>query len=102
MQLEYSDGSPINSDLTGAVIKFSMKTGGASGTALVTLGSGQILDAANKVIGYQWQDGDTDVVSDPTVPHLAEFKVLYSDETIQSFPNSPPPNSSIPYIKVHI
>lgn len=83
----YDDGSLISEDLTGATVRFHMKS--AAGVTLVANGTATIPDIANKLLQYQWQTGDTGSAS-PSVnaPHQAEFQITLSDGRIMTVPNS--------------
>lgn len=85
-----ADGSSI--DLFNVTeVRFLMKK---SGTLVVdddTNGAVSITDAANGIVKYEWQSGDTDNLS----AHEAEWEVEYSDGTKETFPNDD-------YIKIKI
>ncbi len=72
--LKYLDGTVV--DLTDAtVVKFHMTK--EDGTVIVEDGSGSIVSPAGGVVGYNWQEGDTDVSG----VCYAEFVVTLSNGT---------------------
>lgn len=74
------DGNPLALP-TGTTVRFHMGTlrAGAS-----FLGAGQVLDAANGRILYQWQEGDTNTPGG----FLAEFQLTLPDGRILTVPNN--------------
>lgn len=77
--LKDPDGTAV--DLTGATVKFSMRT--ASGTVLVNKQSVTLVTANAGIVEYAWQAGDTDTAG----THLGEFEVTHTDATVETFPN---------------
>lgn len=73
---------PAETNLTGATVRFQMKLRGGA----------QVLDAAAQVIAatvtptvqYNWAAADTATAGQ----FEAEFRVVYSDGAIETFPNS--------------
>ena len=45
---------------------------------------GTIVDAVNGKVSYQWQPGDSDIVS----TYNGEWEIAWSDGTYETFPNS--------------
>lgn len=93
---QYSDGTPIDEDLTGADVEFHMMT--FDGDIIVAAGQGYVLpipddwpvDQPFKRVGYQWADdgSDTALASQPEHPHQAEFQVtLTPSGRVLTFPN---------------
>jgi len=77
--LQDGDGTAIN--LTGASVRFHMRTLGGS---TVVDAAATIVTAASGLVRYDWVAADTDTVGS----YQAEFEVTYSDTTIETFPNS--------------
>jgi hypothetical protein len=65
-----------------SLIRFNMSTD--SGTNVINLGTGAIVNPAKGIVSYTWQAGDTS----NTGIHNAEFQVTYNNGQIESFPNS--------------
>jgi hypothetical protein len=73
---------PLDTNLTGATVRFQMRTRGGA----------QVLDAPAQVITatltptvqYAWQPSDTATAGQ----FEAEFRILYADASIETFPNS--------------
>jgi hypothetical protein len=100
-EAEYADGTPVNADFAGAEVFFSMMTD--AGVILIDKGVGDVFDLTTNLLGYEWQPGDTAVLSPPGKPHLAEVLVVYADGTQQTFPNAPIPGGSArPFIQIFI
>lgn len=68
--------------LAGATVVFSMRSM-ASGAIVVNNVAATIVDAANRIVKYQWVAGDTIVAGD----YRAEFEVTFSGGAVQTFPN---------------
>ena len=84
------DGDAAAVDLTGASVRFHMRTIG--GTTSKVDASGVIISPpASGVVQYNWVGADTDTVDS----YQAEFEVTYSDGTVETFPNDS-------YIRVEI
>ena len=78
--LKDGDGAAI--DLTGASIRFHMRTIG--GTSSKVDAAGYVISPpASGIAQYNWIAADTDTVAS----YQAEFEVTYSDGTIETFPN---------------
>lgn len=73
------NGNPIS--LVGATVKFHLKS--FEGTIKVNRNM-TITNAANGVVTYFWQSGDTSTAG----TYYAEFEVTYSDLSVETFPNS--------------
>lgn len=74
------DGNGAAINLVGATVGFSMWLRGEPATiseAVATIGP------ADGQVVYAWQPGDTAKAG----AYFAEFKVTYSDDTIETFPN---------------
>ena len=78
--LKDSAGAVI--DLSSASVVFHMKAIGASTLKIDT--SATITDPENGAIQYDWVSGDTDTPG----TYYAEFKVTYTDGSVESFPNT--------------
>ena len=77
--LKNYSGNPVN--LLGATVRFHMKT--LDGTIKVDR-TMTITSAANGVVTYSWQSGDTSTAG----TYFAEFEVTYSDLSVETFPNT--------------
>lgn len=77
--LQNYSGNPIN--LLGATVRFHMKS--FEGTIKVDR-TMTITSAANGVVTYFWQSGDTDTAG----TYYAEFEVTYADLSVETFPNN--------------
>lgn len=79
--LSQTTGAAIS--LVGASVDFKMYqvNDDSTVTALVDA-EGNIEDAANGIVNYEWQTGDTSVVGS----HRAEFVVTFSGGEVESFP----------------
>ncbi len=75
--LKDADG-PVN--LTGLTVRFLMRD---TDGVLKASGVCTLVDAANGVVSYAWQSGDTDTTGDFT----AEFEVTVSVGRTRTFPN---------------
>lgn len=67
-------------DLTGATIKFHMRT--EAGVVAVDADA-TVEDANTGIARYDWVEGDTAYAG----PHMGEFQVTHSNSTIETFPN---------------
>lgn len=74
--------SPATVDLTGATATFSMYD--LNGNTVIDAQPAIVQDVANRILRYAFSASDTDVVGD----FRGEFRVTYSDSTIETFPNS--------------
>jgi 5-hydroxyisourate hydrolase-like protein (transthyretin family) len=77
--LQNASGTAI--DLTGASVRFHMRT--VNGSASVVSAAATIVTAASGIVRYSWAAGDTATVG----TYQAEFQVTYADATIETFPN---------------
>lgn len=91
-KIKQSDTSPILEaalttaagvaiDLSGASVRFHMRRAGAQ-TALIDAAA-TVVSASGGTVRYSWLSGDTDSAG----AFVAEFEVLYSDGSIETFPN---------------
>lgn len=78
--LEDGSGSPI--DLTGGAVDFRMYEPRNGDTVVDE--DATIRDKEGGVVGYVWQDGDTDTAG----RYRAEFVVTYPDGSVETFPNA--------------
>ena len=76
------DGNGVPANITGATVAFSMRVKPA-GTVKVSLGAATIVDAGDGIVQYAQVAGDVDTAD----VFEAEWKVTYSDGSIQRFPN---------------
>lgn len=75
--------APAPIDLTGATVRFSMRTRGQI-TPLINRVAAQIIaPATGGVVQYDWQTGDTATAGF----YDAEFEVTYADASVETFPN---------------
>ena len=74
-----SDGNPIN--LTGSTVSFVLKS---MNNGIVINSSMTVVTPLAGLVEYDWQTGDTDT----TGTYYAEFRVTYSDLSVETFPNS--------------
>lgn len=81
LQVTLKDSSLAVIDLTGATVRFHMKS--VDGTlkidALMT-----VTNVSGGVCQYNWQVGDTDTVG----TYYVEFEVTYADASVETFPNN--------------
>jgi hypothetical protein len=74
--------SPASVDLTGATVRFNMRT--RTGTVLINRAAAVIVTPTGApTVRYDWQAGNTDTSG----LHEAEFEVTYSGGRIETFPN---------------
>lgn len=90
---EYDDGTPIPRDeIDGADVEVHMKSNG--GTIIIAAGAGELADDPDnptgpKLIGYQWQPGDTDdATPGPSQPNELEFQLTLADARVLTIPNA--------------
>lgn len=81
LQVTLKDSSLVVVDLTGATVRFHMKS--VDGTVKIDE-TMTITDAENGVVQYDWQVGDTDTVG----TYYVEFEVTYADASVETFPNN--------------
>lgn len=73
---------PASVDLTGATVRFSMRT--QAGVILINRAAAVIVTPTGApTVRYDWQTGNAD---EPGV-HEAEFEVTYANGRIETFPN---------------
>ena len=77
------DENSLPVDLTGASVKFVMKTTEAAPSTKVNAAM-TLANAAGGVVEYAWALGDTDTAGS----YVAEFEVTYASGVIQTFPTS--------------
>jgi predicted dehydrogenase len=77
--LQNANGDAI--DLTGASVKFHMRTVGGAST--VVDAAATIVTAASGIVRYSWVSPNTATIGS----YQAEFQVTYADATIETFPN---------------
>lgn len=77
------DGDDDVIDLTGATVRFHMRTIGGT-TAKVDSAVTVISPATSGIVQYDWVADDTDTIG----TYQAEFEVTYSDSRIETFPNN--------------
>lgn len=71
-----------DTNLAGASVRFQMQTRTSKETVIDRPAS--IVTSSPPVVEYEWQPGDTDNAE----LHEAEFRVEFSDGTVETFPNS--------------
>lgn len=74
--------------LEDATVRFLLKRVGDNQTAVV--GTATVVDAAERIVRYEWQPGDTDVPG----YYYAEFEVTYpatesEPERVRTYPTGP-------------
>jgi hypothetical protein len=72
---------PPDINLVGASIRFQMQ---AEGGATVIDEAVDPVSLSPPKVGYEWQSGDTDVAG----RYQAEYRVVYADGSIETFPNN--------------
>jgi len=77
------DGSNTVIDLTGASVRFHMRTVGGT-SAKVDAAATVISPATSGIVQYNWVAADTDTIGS----YQGEFEVTYSDSAIETFPNN--------------
>lgn len=85
MKIKAGDTSPafiadLSADVTGATVRFRMRHA-PTGVFMVNQPA-TITDAANGLVSYSWQAGNTDTPG----AYQCEFHVTYLGGTIQRFP----------------
>jgi hypothetical protein len=75
------DGSAVDLSGSGVEVKFIMRK--VNKTSTKVNASATLADAANGVVKYEWQTEDTDTAD----TYLGEFKVTYTDGSVESFPS---------------
>lgn len=72
---------PATISLIGATVTFQMRPRRGS----ISIDSVAVIEGNDPpVVRYDWQDGETDTAG----IYEAEFRVLYADNTTETFPNS--------------
>lgn len=84
------DGENVAIDLTGATVRFHMRTIGGL-TSKVDAAGTIINPTTGGVVQYDWIASDTDTVDS----YQAEFEVTYDNGSVETFPNDS-------YIRVEI
>jgi predicted dehydrogenase len=77
--LQNASGSAI--DLTGASVRFHMRT--LDGSSTVVDAAATIVTAASGIVRYSWTAPNTATSGS----YQAEFEVTYADASIETFPN---------------
>lgn len=73
-----------DTNLVGASVVFNMKRS-SSGDLVIDRGVAEIVDGASRpTLGYNWDDGDTEVAG----LYEAEFEIIFADGSIETTPNS--------------
>lgn len=81
LQATLKDAALAPIDLTGATVKFHMKS--LDGNIKVDTAM-TITNNEGGVVQYNWQAGDTDTVG----TYYVEFEVTYADASVETFPNN--------------
>ena len=81
LQVTLRDSSLVVINLTGASVRFHMKS--VDGILKIDAPM-TVTSALGGVCQYDWQAGDTDTVG----TYYVEFEVTYSDASVESFPNN--------------
>jgi hypothetical protein len=77
------DGDEVPIDLTGATVRFHMRSIGGS-SAKVDADATVVLPATAGIVQYDWDNGDTDTVG----TYQAEFEVTLAGGAVETFPNN--------------
>lgn len=77
--LRSENGTPVN--LAGATVLFKMKKPGSN--AVLINRACTITDAANGVVRFAWQAGETDTIGN----YSAEFEATFFGGSVETFPN---------------
>jgi hypothetical protein len=81
LQVTLKDSSLAVIDLTGATVRFHMKS--VDGTLKIDSPM-TVTNVSGGVCQYNWQAGDTDTVG----TYYVEFEVTYADASVETFPNN--------------
>lgn len=81
LQATLKDASLTAINLVGATVRFHMKS--VDGTLKIDQPM-TVVTPLEGVVQYDWQAGDTDTVG----TYYVEFEVTYSDNSVETFPNS--------------
>lgn len=81
LQVTLKDSSLVVVNLTGANVRFHMKS--VDGTLKIDAPM-TVTNALGGVCQYNWQAGDTDTVG----TYYVEFEVTYADAAVETFPNN--------------
>lgn len=76
------DGDEVAVNLTGATIRFHMRTVG--GETAVVDADASIVTAESGIVQYIWDAADTATVGS----YQAEFEVTFADTSVETFPNN--------------
>ena len=77
------DGDDQVIDLTGATVRFHMRTIGGT-TAKVDSEVSVVIPATDGIVQYDWIAADTDTIG----TYQAEFEITYTNGRIETFPNN--------------
>ena len=81
LQVTLRDSSLVVVNLTGATVRFHMKS--VDGTLKIDAPM-TVTNDLGGVCQYNWQAGDTDTVG----TYYVEFEVTYADASVETFPNN--------------
>jgi len=81
IQAALQDSNLTAINLTGATVNFHMKLLG--GTTMLNEEM-IIVEPLTGLVRYDWQDGDTSIAG----TYYAEIEVIYSDLSVETFPNT--------------
>lgn len=81
LQAILKDATLAPIDLTGAVVRFHMKSLEGSLKVNTTM---TVVNALGGIVQYDWVLGDTDTVG----AYYVEFQVTYADASVETFPNN--------------
>jgi predicted ArsR family transcriptional regulator len=81
LQATLKDASGSSVNITGATVKFHMKS---LEDSIKIDAEMEITDAEGGVVQYNWSASDTDTVE----TYRAEFEVTYADASVETFPNN--------------
>lgn len=77
------DGDEVPIDLTGATVRFHMRTIGGA-TVKVDADAEVVSPTTAGIVQYDWGNGDTDTVG----TYQAEFEVTLDGGAVETFPNN--------------
>ena len=81
IQAALQDSNLTAINLTGATVNFRMKLLG--GTTMLNEEM-TVVEPLTGLVRYDWQDGDTSIAG----TYYAEIEVIYSDLSVETFPNT--------------
>lgn len=85
IQEELIDDQPEGAwDLVGASVRFHLATESDGTGAVVVDGTATVIDAPERLVGYDWQVGDTDALEGT---YYAEWEATLSDGKVRTFPS---------------